>query len=231
MGLIKRLQRITTARVQAFLETVDDPATAIPQLVAEMEEKVGVAANAEAKALSAVKSTQRKLDEAQGRVLRMGRGAELALKQGDERTAREALAEQVKAEKDVAAQKESMARAEAAFKDARDVRLGLAGQLDELKVRRDEILSRVRTAAMRKDIRERILKPGEGLLDQVARTESVLDQEESAIEIKRETESLRNGSLDERLRRLGREAEVDERLDGLRANPADSKDKPQGDGP
>ena len=28
----------TSARVIAFLETVDDPATAIPQLVAEMEE-------------------------------------------------------------------------------------------------------------------------------------------------------------------------------------------------
>ena len=231
MGLIKRLQRITSARVTAFLETVDDPATAIPQLVAEMEEKVGMAANAEAKALSAVKSAQRKLDEAQGKVLRMGRGAELALKQGDERTAREALAEQVKAEKDVAAQKESLARAEAAFNGARDARLGLAGQLEELKVRRDEILSRVRTAAVQKDIRENILKPGEGLLDQVARTESVLEQEESGIEIQREMDGPRNGSLDERLRRLGREAEVDERLDGLCANPAKPEGNPQRDGP
>ena len=215
MGLIKRLQRITSGRVRAFLDSVDDPETVLPQLVAEMEENAGIAVNAEAKALTAVKSAQRKLDEAEGRVLRLGRGAELALKQGDERTAREALAEQLKAEKEASVHKESLVRAEAALKDAHDTRLQLADQLEELKVRRDEMLTRARVASTQTQIRETVLKPGKGLLEEVARVEERLDKDESQLEIHHEIAGPQQGSLDERLRRLQREAEIDERLGNL----------------
>ena len=215
MGLIKRLQRITSGRVRAFLDSVDDPETVLPQLVAELEEKAAIAVNAEAKALTAVKSAQRKLDEAEGRIQRLGRGAALALKQGDERTAREALEQQVRAEKEAESHKDALTRAEAALKDAHDARLQLAGQLEELKVRRDELLSRVRSASAQTQARETLQKPAEGLLAEVARVEEKLDKDESQLEIHHEIAGPRQGSLDERLRRLQREAEFDERLGKL----------------
>jgi len=214
VGLIKRLQRITSARLKAFLDTVDDPETAIPQLVTELEDKVHIIANAEAKALSAVKSVQRKLDEAGGKVMRLSRGAELALKQGDEKTARDALTAQIKAEKEIETQKPSLAMAENALKDAREARMQLASQLEELKVRKDEILSRSRAAAIQKKSHD-IAEPARNLLDEVARAEGKLDEDESHLQVQREIHANAGSSLDDRLRKLERDTEVEDRMGNI----------------
>ena len=84
MGLLKRLRRITKARIEAFLDSVETPELVLPRLVAELGEKVQEAANAEAKSIGATKGAQRKLDEATGRATRLQRGAKLAIDVGDE---------------------------------------------------------------------------------------------------------------------------------------------------
>jgi phage shock protein A len=218
MGLIKRLQRITSGRVHAFLESVDDLETVLPRLVAEMEDKIRQTANAEAKALSAVKGAQRKLDEVQGRVLRFGRGAELALKQGDERTAREALEQQLRAEKEIRSLQEMLTRAEFAHQSARETREQLCGQFEELKARAGEFASRAATAQAGRKTAGTILAESRSLLDEVARLEGGLDMAEARREIQGEMDQVSGTGLERKLKDLQQDAELEERMRKLRVS-------------
>ena len=59
MGLIQRIRRLTVARIENFLNTVEDPEVIFPQLVREMEDQVRAAISAETKALTALKAAER----------------------------------------------------------------------------------------------------------------------------------------------------------------------------
>jgi phage shock protein A len=220
VGLVKRLRRITAARVDAFLRSASNPEAAAAALVAEMEDGVRLAANAEAKALTAVNAAQRKLDESQGRTSRLGRGAELALRKGDEATAREVLAEQVKTERAAGVHQQELARAEAALRDAREVRRHLADEQGDLQVRHRELISRARTAALRKRALDAGLRRGESILEQVAAMERGLDEAEARVEPR--GAQTGGASLEARLRDLHREASVEERLRRLARKDGDT---------
>jgi phage shock protein A len=113
---IKRITRITTGRIESFLSEVDEPEKVLPQLAREMEQAVRSAASAEAKSLAALKSAQRKFDEVTGRSLRLERGAQLAVQQGDDALARDALAAQIQVEKDAATAKKELEASEFVFR-------------------------------------------------------------------------------------------------------------------
>jgi len=147
MGLVDRVRRITAGRIEAFLDSLEDPAAMIPLLLRELEDQSEVLARAEAKARSAVKAAQRRLNEETGHVARLGRGAELALRFGEEHTAREALARQVVAERSVRAAEENLAQADKALQDAREVRSGILRQQDDLRRRAAEFQQRGTHAA------------------------------------------------------------------------------------
>jgi len=133
MGLIKRLNRITLARIEAFLASVETPERLLPQIERELADRIGAAVNAEAKALTAVRADRRRLDEAAGRVLRFQQGARLAVDAGDDATAREALAAQLRAEEAVAARQKAQETAESALAEAGRVRRQLQDELARLK--------------------------------------------------------------------------------------------------
>jgi len=83
MGFLQRLHRLTVARIEAALSTVEDPEILYPQLLREMEGKVRLATEAEAKAMASVKGTQRDIEQLTKKIERMKKGAELAMGKGD----------------------------------------------------------------------------------------------------------------------------------------------------
>ena len=220
MGLMRRLQRITRARIEGFLDAVESPEVVFPQLVKEMEGAVREAQRAEAKALTVVKATQRKLDELTGRIQRLEKGAELALAKGDEQTARDALAAQLQVEKNIELQESARARGRDALEQARVSREQLVGDMEDLKARKEEIITRARVAGTEKKVQKTISSPsgsGKGILDEVARMEEKVMEAEAEIDVRREMNGRsRRSSLDERLRSLEEEEEVEKRLAELR---------------
>jgi len=218
MGLISRLKRITIGKIEAFLDAIEKPEDVLPRLIEELEEKVRQAANGEAKALTAVKAAQRKLDEATGRANRMKKGAELALKAEDIDTARRAIAAQMDAEKDVAQWTVSLDTAEQACSGAREVRKRLASDLESLRARKDELIARARAARDQKKVAEMMgsMKEGQGILDVVARMEDKVVQDESEAQVMNEVNHIL-GDLDKyKLDELQRNDEVQRRLDELK---------------
>jgi len=218
-GLVSRLKRITVSRINAFLETVEDPETIFPQLVREMQRCIRDAVNAETKAAAALKANQRRLDESTGRSIRLAKGAELALRHGDESLAREALAEQIRGDRLCKDQRRALEQSEAALIEARELRLHLESQLEELTRRKREILSRaraVKSAAGTLKRTRRIRAAGSAIIDEVARLEQTGEADGlSSMRVGLAPVKLEY-SLEDRLRMLEREAEIERRLDSIR---------------
>jgi phage shock protein A len=219
-GLISRLKRITVSRINAFLETVDEPEVVFPKLVREMQRAIEDAVNAENKATAALKANQRRLDESMGRSMRLGKGAEMALRQGDEALACEALAEQIKADNAVDRQRIALSQSEAALLQAHEGRLHLQIQFEELIRRKKEIISRARSARTLTAAYERtgnIRKAGTAILEEVSRMQHPDDDGGSLPETRGNWNAGLDRSLEGRLRALEREAEIERRLASIKS--------------
>jgi phage shock protein A len=221
MGRISRLKTITKSRIEAFLASLETPEIVLPQLMREMAEKVNEAARAEAKALSAVKGDRRRLDAGLGKIVRFKEGAVLAVKAGDTDTARQAIAAQIQAEKEVEKCRSDLAVSESAYNSARQVREQLRQNLKELKLKKNDILAKSR-AIRREHSWNRELPgsssgAGKSILDMVARMESKVDEAEAEIEIADEiTRTLGVSFPYERVKVLESDAEVDRRLNEMK---------------
>jgi len=211
MGLIDRLLRVTQARLELFLASVEDPELVLPRLIEELRARCRDAALAESKAKTAFVAAQSRLDQSTGRVHRLKQGAELALKQADEVLAREAIAAQIREENCVEEHVRAVEVAERALRDARDARLQFEGEIDALHARKGEILRRVRDIRNQRQLMQIGDRTG-SLLEQVSRIETQLDEQEALSEIRRSVDVPRSSSIDEKLRSLTHRALVEERL-------------------
>jgi len=199
---------------------MEEPELVLPQLVKELAGEVVAAEKAEAKASASAAGAQRKLDEAIGRANRLQQGAELALRQGRQDIAREAITEQVRLEEEIEKRRADLARTEAALRDARTVRVQLSEQLKKLEDRSEAIISRARAAGCGKRGRNRGRAGRDttrSILEQVAGMEAAVDEEETTLAIASETVGAEDVSLDERLRSLERESLIEQRLEEIRA--------------
>jgi phage shock protein A len=212
MKLIERLKRITIGRIEAFLDTVEKPEYILPQLARQMSDQIAAAANAEAKSLGAVKGSQRRFDEAAGRLHRLSEGASLAAKANELDLARQAIAAQIQAEQDLQKCRTELEKAEQAYKDASDARKQLMDTLNELKHRKDELISKSRRI---KSQTQSITETGD-ILETVARMEAKIEVAQAESEIRNEISKTLGLSFDEqRVRKLEQNAEVERRLNEI----------------
>ncbi len=219
MGRIERLKAVTLARIEAFLALLESPETIIPQLVREMADKVAESTRAEAKALTVVKADRRRLDAASGRVERLSKGAVLAVEADELDTARQAIAAQIEAEREVDTCRAKLETSESAYQSASFVRDQLQHQLDELKLRKQDILARVHL------LRQRV-KPHEvgslqesttSILETITRMEMKVEEEEAQAEIQDQIRQTLGAAFQhERVIELENDAEVNRRLDELK---------------
>lgn len=222
MGLMTRLKRITAGRLEAFLSSVEDPETVFPQLVREMEEQVRLATDSEAKAMAAVKASERTRDQAAEKLAKMTEGAQAAMQQGDEATAREAIAAQIKLEDEVAHCSEAVATANQSYSDAHDARVQTQKQLDEVRAKKNEILTRARVVESQEKIQRTVQGPAAStgsILDAVARMESQLEEKEASLSVRKELGQSGGGgtaSLEQRLEDLHQQQEIERRLAALK---------------
>jgi phage shock protein A len=222
MKLIKRMVRITTARIEALLSSVEDPEIMFPQLIREMEEQVQNASEAEAQALTALKSAERALAAAKAKTEKLQAGAVLALENSDETMAREALTAQVSIEKAVAYKADAARQAAESYRNAQLIRQQTQSKLDEIKSKRDEILTRARLAKTQKRIEKSVFSPiksNASILDAIEALETKVEQSEAELAVQREISgsTATHSSLEQRINQLETDAEVDDRLAALKA--------------
>jgi len=223
MSIMERLKRVTVGKLEAFLTSVEDPEVVFPQLIKEMEDQVRAATDAEAKAMAAVKAAERARDQTAEKLEKMTVGAESALKQGDESTAREALEAQIQLEDELARRADTVATANTSYSDAHAARVQTQRQLDEVRGKKDEILTRARVAKSQSKIQQSVHGPvssSGSILDAVARMEAKVEEKESELAVRKEMGTgagASGASLDRRIEDLHKKQEVDRRLAELKA--------------
>lgn len=214
MGLLDKLRRVTASRLTAFLDQVEDPAAAVRQLMQEFDACLVDLRRAEEKSVSAMQAAQRRHDEAEGRRHRYVQGADLALRGGDEPTAREALAAQLAVERDLVAIDEELARTLRAAEGARSQQAALRRRMQELEARAAK-LDMLKTCRAEEQLAAGRRERQQRLLNDVARMEVAADAAER-VHPGADPDAMVGATLDERLRYLAREREVEKRLAWLR---------------
>ncbi len=91
MGLIDRMQRVIRANLNSFMSSANDPEKRMEAVVMEMQDNLLQLRQAVAQAIATQKRTQRQEAQAQLTVEEWYRRAQMALQQGNELLAREAL--------------------------------------------------------------------------------------------------------------------------------------------
>jgi phage shock protein A len=217
MGLMKQLRQITAARLRAASESGDIREIA-GRIAKELDEHLAMAAGAEAKALASSLTWQRRLDEIHGKIARLARGAELAVSQNDEDTAREALFEQLKAENEAEQLQKTLRQSEQALEDARATRKELEEQARDIRSRIpswQQISEQQRLERIAGKERTTIPAKAEDVMAEASRIEQRLEETESELTVRRRHEDRSGLPLDIRLRELERQAEVDRRMKEL----------------
>lgn len=91
MELFKRIVRVINANLNSFLDSAEDPEKVLEKTVMEMQENLVLLRQGVAQAIATQKRTERQAASAQSTAQEWYRRAQLALNQGNEPLAREAL--------------------------------------------------------------------------------------------------------------------------------------------
>ena len=219
MSLIKKLKRITLGRIEAFLDTLEDPAYIIPQLEKELAAKLEIAINAQAKSLTSVKSARRKLDETEGKLLRYEKLIQSAISNNDEQLTRKIIAAQILAEEEKQSQEKFLQSTEKAYIQAQQVCLQLKSNIENLRQKAKELKCRNETAKhLQSSFKKQTDFSGNNssILDTISRMEEKIIAKESEIEVRQELSSFIEDS--EAFDDLEKSAEIDKRLNMLKNN-------------
>ena len=221
MGFFTRLQRITQGHIEKFLSSVEDPEIVYPQIVREMEDRVRSATSAEALAMAAAKTAERELADLRTKIERMSNGARLAMEKGDEQIARDAISAQIELEAKLPAREELLAKSLSAQDQAKEARQSIASQLDELRMKKEEILARARAARNQKSVMKTVSGKSlsaSSLVDEASRMEAGVEQMEAELAVQKDVvgNGPRGASLDRKIKELERNSSIEERLAALK---------------
>lgn len=221
MGILKRLHRVTVGRIEAFLDRVEDPEVVFPILIEEMEDQVRAATEAEARAMASVKMAERNVKNHQAQIERFTKGARMAVGQNNEDTARLMLEAQIEAEKKLSAAQDNLETAKNSQGYATISRKRIYQQLEELRAKKDEILTRARIAKAQKKVQQTVtgsVGSSDSILDAVARLEANVEETEAELELLATLagESILDTGLEMQLEELEQKSEIDKRLAELK---------------
>jgi len=222
VGFLKRVRRITMAKINAFLDGAENPDEVLPMLLKELREEHQRAIAAEATAVAAQKRRQQEYDEIREDIAKWGGRAELAVRDGDEELARTALEHQLSAEQRLDAGKKSLDTAVDAAERARQARESLGNKAAALEAKRYEILARAQAAEKQESVQKALAgveaDSRASLLEAVSRMEEkALGTEAKATAYNRLAAGMAKADLEDKFRELERKQNIEERLEGLKA--------------
>ena len=91
MGLFDRIKRVVGANLNDLVSKAEDPEKILEQAFIEMQEDMVKLRQGVAQAIAAQKRTEKQYNEGQNEINKWQRNAQLALQEGDESLARQAL--------------------------------------------------------------------------------------------------------------------------------------------
>lgn len=215
MGLFERFNRVVRANLNSFANKAEDPERVLEQLVLEMQDKLVELRQGIASAIATQKRTERQIANSHITSEEWYRRAQLAIQQGNEPLAREALTKR-KSYQDTAntlttqitQQREVVAKLK---KDMRTLEL----KITEIKTKKDMYIARVRSAEASVRLQELL-----GEVSGVTSSTSVFDKvEDKILQLEAQNEVLAvsgNDDLEEKFAAIESSPDIDQELAALK---------------
>lgn len=146
MGLIDRIIRIIRANLNNLLGQAEDPEKILEQTVTEMQENLVQLRQAVAQAIATQKRTQRQAHQAESTGEEWYRRAQLALQQGNDTLAREALTKRKSYQETATAMKGQIEQQLVVVVRLKKDMQMLESKISEAKTKKDMFIARARSA-------------------------------------------------------------------------------------
>jgi phage shock protein A len=215
MTILERVSTLIRANINDLIDRAEDPEKVIKQLLLDMHSQLAQVKAEVAAAIADEKQPQQRYQENQDRATEWQQKAELAVQQGQDDLAREALLRRNAFQQTADGfkqQADEQARQVAVLKEA----LGqLEAKIDEAEAKKDLLIARSRRARAETQIRTTLSGlDTSGALASFERMEEKVTQQEARAAALGEVET---DSVDERFALLQQEQEVERDLAALKA--------------
>jgi phage shock protein A len=193
MGIFDRMGRVISSNFNALLDKADDPRKSIELTLDEMRAQIRAGRQEVVRAVAAEKQLRGKVEELEAALDKWSSRAELAVRQGDDELAREALLHKRR----VAAERE---RAEALRAEQRGQALEMKAELERMEAKLAELSARKGTLAAGVEQVRSAAGAGEGgarvggaPFAEFRRMEDQLEGVEAAFQAQREVDEALGG--------------------------------------
>ena len=147
MGLIDRILRVIRANINALVGQAEDPEKILEQTVGDMQEDLVQLRQAVAQAIATQKRTERQAIQAQSTADEWYRRAQLALQQGNDTLAREALTKRKSYQETATAINAQIEQQNTVVARLKNDMQALERKIAEAKTKKDMYIARARSAS------------------------------------------------------------------------------------
>ncbi len=214
MGILDRVSQILRSNLNDMLDHAEDPEKMLNQILRDMEDSLRQGQSQVVDQIAQEKMIQRDLDAAKTNADQWGKKAELAVSNGKDDLAREALHRQADYESQADIyQKQLDAQHEAVQKLKADLD-ALEAKYEDARRNKDALIARAKRASAQQQISTASQKlSAVDYSSDLARMQRRIEQQEARVAA---TEEVQKTSVDDQFRQLDDQSEIDKRLAALK---------------
>lgn len=218
MGVFQRLSDILKSNVNDLIDRAEDPEKMVKQIIIDMQKELSKSTQALGQAKASERIAQKQYNDAVKTSSDWEQKAKAALSAGNEELAKKALANKVKADKDVEAYKEmydTISRQTDTIQTQVEV---LKSKLEEAKSRQAMLIARSRMAETQKNLAKSMggFDPGSAS-EKFSRMEEKIERKEAEAQAFSEIAGSAGGSDADEFAKLESDSKVDFELERLKA--------------
>lgn len=185
MGLIDRITRVFRANVNNMVGNAEDPEKILEQTVADMQEDLVQLRQAVASAIATQKRTERQANQADSTAQEWYNRAQMALNQGNETLAREALTKRKSYQETATALKTQLEQQSTVVSRLKKDMQTLEAKIGELKTKKDMYIARAKSAQASQRLNEML-----GGVDATSSLSAFERMEEKVLQLEAQSEAI-----------------------------------------
>jgi phage shock protein A len=225
MGLVDRFVRVIRANLNHLIGQAEDPEKVLEQAVDEMQQDLIQLRQAVAQAIATQKRTERQAAQAESTAQEWHNRAQLALSNGDENLARDALTRRKSYQETAKAMRTQLTQQSTVVSKLKENMRTLESKISDAKTKKDLYIARARSAKASQKINEMLGNVGTGsAMNAFERMEENVMQLEAQSEAMAE---LGTSDLEKRFAALEGSDEVDNELAAMKASLASGTERTQ----
>lgn len=216
MGLIDRIVRVIRANLNSLIGQAEDPEKVLEQTVEDMQQDLIQLRQAVAQAIATQKRTERQASQAESTAQEWYNRAQLALSNGDENLAREALTRRKSYQETAKVMRNQLTQEAGIVTKLKENMRSLEGKISEAKTKKDLYIARARSAQASQKINEMLGNVGTG-----SALSAFERMEEKVLQLEAQSEALQELGTDELEKRyaaLEAGNDIDIELAAMKAN-------------